>query len=72
MDSPNISSVVWRVLLALVGRTNGAVRGNRRAGRHNGAGSKSQNSEGSREHENCNLAAGSEIFVSKKASESKP
>ena len=40
--------------------------------RHKGAGSKSQNSQGSREHGNCNQGAGSIIFVSKKAAESKP
>ncbi len=38
---------------------------------HEGAGSKGQNSQGSREHENCNLGAGSPMFVSKKAAESK-
>ena len=38
--------------------------------RHKGAGSKGQNSQGSREHENCNQGAGSTLFVSKMAAES--
>ena len=40
--------------------------------RHNGAGSKGQNSQGNREHENCNQGAGSTVIVSKTAAENKP
>ena len=39
--------------------------------RHKGAGSKGQNIQGSREHENCNQGAGCTVFVSKKTAESK-
>ncbi len=40
--------------------------------RHKGLESKSQNSQGSGEPENCNLEVGSTIFVNKNAAESKP
>ncbi len=40
--------------------------------RHKGAGIKGQNDQGSGEREHCNQGVASTIFVSKKASESKP